>query len=201
MDFDAETISSEEIRAEDEYVGIRIRLIARIGTARLHLQIDIGLGDSVWPAPQADRFPALLDFEAAEILVYPPEAVVAEKLEAMIVLGDRNSRIKDFFDLHYLAEHFEFDRSTLVETIRRTFQRRGTPFRTEPIGLTPGYWDNPSRPAQIRSFTRRSGIDVPKNPDVEIGRPLREFLLPLLQDLADGRQCDGTWPPGGPWHE
>ena len=61
------------------------------------------------------------------MLAYPPEAVVAEKLEAMIVLGDRNSRIKDFFDLHYLASRFEFDRATLAEAVRQTFVRRHTP--------------------------------------------------------------------------
>ena len=77
-------------------------LPARSGTARLLLQIDMGLADAVWPAPQPCAYPALLDFPAPEVLAYPREAVVAEKLETMIVIGDRNSRIKDFFDLHHL---------------------------------------------------------------------------------------------------
>ena len=94
--------------------GARRRGVA--GAADLHL-------------PDAARLPR------AEVLAYPREAVVAEKLEAMVVLGDRNSRIKDFFDLHHLASRFEFDRATLAEAVRRTFERRNTPIPVEaPIG-------------------------------------------------------------------
>ena len=60
----------------------------------------MSLGDSVWPTPRLCAYPVLLDLPTPEVLVYPREAVGAEKLEAMVVLGDRNSRIKDFFDLH-----------------------------------------------------------------------------------------------------
>ena len=109
--FDGERIGLEAIRAEDEYAGTRATLHTRCGKARLMLQIDMGLGDAVWPAPQPCAFPTLLDFPAPDLLAYPREAVVAEKLEAMVVLGDRNSRIKDFFDLHHLARRFEFDRA------------------------------------------------------------------------------------------
>jgi hypothetical protein len=76
-----------------------VSLPARCATARLTLQIDMGLGDSVWPPPQPCAYPALLEFAPPTVLAYPPEAVIAEKLEAIIVLGDRNSRIKDFFDV------------------------------------------------------------------------------------------------------
>ncbi len=137
VSFDGERIGIEAIRAEDEYAGTRATLLARCGKARLTLQIDMGLGDAVWPAPQACTYPTLLDFPAPDLLAYPREAVVAEKLEAMVVLGDRNSRIKDFFDLHHLASRFEFDRATLAEAVRRTFERRHTPVPAEdPIGLT-----------------------------------------------------------------
>jgi hypothetical protein len=129
--FDSDSIRIEAIRAEDEYSGTRATLPARCGTARLTLQIDMGLGDSVWPVPRTCVYPALLDFPPPQVLAYSREAVVAEKLEAMVVLGDRNSRIKDFFDLHYLASHFDFDRVTLAEAIRRTFKRRRTPIPEE----------------------------------------------------------------------
>ena len=98
VSFDADAVEVEAIRAEDEYAGTRATLPAHCGTARLSLQIDMGLGDSVWPVPHPCSYPALLDFPPPEVLAYPREAVVAEKLEALVVLGDRNSRIKDFFD-------------------------------------------------------------------------------------------------------
>jgi len=93
--FDCASMKVEAIRAADEYVGTRVTLVAWCGKARLPLQVDIGVGDSVWPAPQPCFYPALLDAPAPDVLAYPREAVVAEKLEAIVVLGDRNSRIKD----------------------------------------------------------------------------------------------------------
>lgn len=200
VELDGERIRIETIRAEDEYAGSRATLPARCGKARLTLQIDMGLGDAVWPAPQTCVYPTLLDFPAPELLAYPREAVVAEKLEAMVVLGDRNSRIKDFFDLHHLATRFEFDRATLAEAVRRTFERRRTPVPVQqPIALTGGYWDNPSRPAQVKAFARRTRIEVPEGFADECARTLNAFLSPVLEDLRDGWTEAGTWPPGGPW--
>jgi hypothetical protein len=198
--FDAGAVRIETIRAEDEYAGTRATLPTRCGTARLRLQIDMGLADSVWPAPQPCAYPALLDFPAPDVLAYPREAVVAEKFEAMVVLGDRNSWIKDFFDLHYLATHFKFDRATLAEAVRRTFTKRGTPIPgIDPIALTPEYWQNPSRPAQISAFARRSCLSLPAFPGEEFSKLLSAFLLPIVQDLRRGERRNGTWPPGGPW--
>ncbi len=198
--FEADSLRLGAIRAEDEYAGTRATLDARCGTARLRLQIDLGVGDSVWPPARACTYPTLLEFGAPDVLAYPREAVVAEKLEALIVLGDRNSRIKDFFDLHHLASGFDFDRATLSEAVRRTLARRGTPVPTEvPIGLTPAYWDNPSRPAQVRAFARRARLDVPEDEGRGFSETLAAFLLPLLDDLRQGERREGTWPPGGPW--
>lgn len=200
VEFDPSALDIEAIRAEDEYAGTRAHLTARCGKARFTLQIDMGLGDSVWPVPQPCAYPALLDFPAPTVLAYPPEAVVAEKLEAIVVLGDRNSRIKDFFDLHHLASHFEFDRVTLAEAIRRTFARRGTPVPTEdPIGLTPTYWDNASRAPQVRAFARRAVLTVAHDPGADLLSALRPFLLPILEDLRLAVATPGRWAPGGPW--
>jgi hypothetical protein len=200
VDFDGERIHLEAIRAEDEYVGTRATVPVRSGKARLMLQIDMGLGDAVWPVPQACAFPTLLDFPAPEVLAYPREAVVAEKLEAMVALGDRNSRIKDFFDLHYLATNFEFERATLVEAVRRTLQRRGTAIPGEkPIALTKQYWDNPTRPAQMRAFVRRARIEAPEGFADECARMLDVFLWPILEDVRSERAPTGSWSPGGPW--
>ena len=200
VDFDTNKIRIEAIGAEDEYAGTRASLPARCGTARLMLQIDMGLGDSVWPAPSICVYPALLDLPAPEVLAYPREAVVAEKLEAIVVLGDRNSRIKDFFDLHYLASQYEFDRPTLAEAIRRTFARRRTPIPLDaPVGLTSAYWANPSRPVQVRAFARRAGLAIPDTPGEEFTRLLGAFVLPILDDLRRRKGRGGTWRPGGPW--
>lgn len=198
--FDAEKIEVEAIRAEDEYAGVRATIPAQVGTARLVLQIDMGVGDVVSPAPALCAFPTLLDFPAPRILAYPKEAVIAEKFEAMVVLGERNSRIKDFFDIYYLAGHFEFDREVLGRAVRQTFARRGTPVPTDvPIALTAAYWENATRPAQIRAFSRRTGVEVPGDFAMGCSRRLSQFLMPLLEDLRTPASNPGTWSPGGPW--
>ena len=198
--FDADTIRTQAIRADDEHAGTRTILLARSGTARLNLQIDIGLGDSVWPEPRPCTYTPLLEFPAPNVLAYPREAVVAEKLEALVVLGDRNSRIKDLFDLHHLASHFDFDRAELAEAVRKTFAQRHTPISADPpFGLTPAYWENPSRPAQVRAFARRAGLAVPDDPGAEFVGLLGGFLLPILGDARAATPCAGKWPPGGPW--
>jgi predicted nucleotidyltransferase component of viral defense system len=200
VEFDVDSMGVEAIRAEDEYAGARVTLPAKCGTARLMLQIDMGVGDAVWPAAQRSVYPALLDFLPPEILMYPREAVVAEKLEAMVVLGDRNSRIKDFFDLYYLASECEFDRATLTESVRRTFARRRTPISVDtPIGLTALYWENPSRPAQMRAFARRAGLALAELPQEAFVARLASFLNPVLDDLRKGRSISSVWKSGGPW--
>jgi hypothetical protein len=145
-------------------------------------------------------YPTLLDHPAPAVFAYPKEAVIAEKFEAMVVLGDRNSRIKDFFDIHYLASHFEFDRTTLREAIRRTIERRRTSIpQQSPIALTADYWKNPTRPAQVRAFAKRAAIAIPEHFDQSCSQTLEAFLTPLLDDLRIGGDAVGTWSPGGPW--
>ncbi len=138
--FDPRSIRLEAIRREDEYAGTRVRLLATCGSIRTTLQVDLGVGDAVWPPPESQVYPGLLDLPTAPVLAYAPETMVAEKLEAMVMLGQRNTRIKDFFDVHHLAEHRGFEGPTLVESIRRTFARRGTPIPAEePVALTRTY--------------------------------------------------------------
>lgn len=198
--FEPHSIQLEAISANSKYTGTRVTLLARSDRARITLQIDIGVGDAVFPLPQVRDYNTLLGFPAPQVLAYAPESVIAEKLEAILVLGDRNSRIKDYFDLRYLAERFEFDGATLAEAIRRTFARRGTPIpEDEPLGLTPAYWENPTRPTQVKAFARRAGLAVESNPGNEILGVLRPFLLPILDDLRSKKQTMRSWKPGGPW--
>ena len=90
--FDPDTLNAEPIRDDSEYHGLRIRLAATLGTSRIPIQIDIGFGNAIEPSPQYADYPTLLDDPKPRIRTYPPEAVIAEKLHAMVVLGERNSR-------------------------------------------------------------------------------------------------------------
>lgn len=102
IEFDLDGIRGEAIREDAEYDGIRVLVVATLDRARVTLQIDIGFGDVVDPAPVESRVPVMLDLPAPLLRAYPPEVVIAEKFEAMVTLGAANSRMKDFFDIWML---------------------------------------------------------------------------------------------------
>jgi hypothetical protein len=131
--------------------------------------------------------------------MYPREAVVAEKIEAMVSLGVTNSRIKDFYDVYLLASCFAFEAASLARAIHATFKRRGTPLPdSEPLVLTREFLAAPERQTQWRAFLRRGRLDAP--PDAgKLAEILRGFLIPVLQAAAQGEEFESTWPPGGPW--
>lgn len=138
---------------------MRIALLARIASARIRLQVDVGFGDVITPEATSAEFPALLDFPAPRLLVYPRETVIAEKLEAMVQLGMANSRMKDFYDVVALANAFEFDGQSLVGAIRATFKRRGTAIPKErPVAFTSIFATDTSKVTQWRAFVNKSGI-------------------------------------------
>lgn len=197
--FDLDSIVGEAIRAMDEYAGVRVRLEAMLDAARIPMQVDVGFGDAVIPPPSLESYPTLLDHGAPCILVYSREAVVAEKLEAMVSLGVTNSRMKDFYDVHRLALSFAFEGASLVRAVRATFERRGTPVHANgPLALRPGFLAAPERRTQWRAFLRRSRLDAPQ--DVELlAEELRAFLLPVLAAAAQGDPYEWHWLPGGPW--
>jgi len=187
VSFDMTTIGVEAIRAEEEYSGVRVMFDARLGTIHERLQVDIGFGDALWPQAEEMSYPVALGDPAPVLKAYRPETVIAEKLEAMVSLGIRNSRIKDFFDIDYLARTKRFDRPTLVEAVRRTFERRGTPIPKEiPIGLTPEFWQQPGRDAQVKAFARRARLAVTSETAMQLGMRVADFAVPLLESAAEG---------------
>jgi hypothetical protein len=197
--FEPNSIVAEEIRAEEEFGGVRVRLEARLAEARIPVQVDIGFGDAILPAPTWESYPTLLDHAQPHILAYAREAVVAEKTEAMVSLGVTNSRMKDFYDVHMLARVSAFEGPALTRAILATFARRGTPFPdADPVALTREFLTAPERQTQWRAFLRRGRLDAPLDTR-ELADGLREFLRPLLAAAARGEPLAGSWPPGGPW--
>ena len=122
--FSAESVRGDTIKEDQEYEGLRLNLDCRLENARIPIQIDIGFGDVVTPAATDVTYPVLLDFPAPVLPAYSRESVVAEKFQAMVMLGIANSRMKDFYDLWVLARQFEFQGPLLCQAIRATFERR-----------------------------------------------------------------------------
>jgi predicted nucleotidyltransferase component of viral defense system len=197
--FVADTVRGRMIREQAPYDGIRINLEAGLGNAVLRLQIDVGFGDAVVPAPIEINFPVLLEFPSPRLRGYRPETVVAEKCEAMVVLGLANSRLKDYYDLWRLASTFDFEGPVLALAIRAVFERRQTAI---PEGITAGLTDAYSKQwgVQWLGVLNRFGVDDPLSL-METLDLLRRFLLPVFESLAVGEELKHTWTPSGGWAE
>ena len=157
--FDIEGIRAAPIRGEDEHPGVRVRTGATIAGARLPIQIDIGFGDVITPQSIEIEYPTLLDAPAPILRAYPPETVVAEKTEAIVSLGIGNSRMKDFYDLWTITQTFAFEGDDVAEAIRRTFERRRTPWPQQlPVGLSDGFAFE--RETQWRAFLARDRLEA-----------------------------------------
>jgi predicted nucleotidyltransferase component of viral defense system len=194
------SVSAEQIKEGAEYQGIRLRINARLGNARIPLQIDVGFGDAVTPGPVDATYPTLLDFPAPLLLAYPRESVVAEKFQAMVVLGIANSRMKDFYDIWILASEFDFSGLPLSDAIRATFERRQTPLPTQiPMALTAEFADDRAKATQWTAFLRKSKLTNAPASLSEVTALLNPFLMPPTATIATGKQFDQTWLKGGPW--
>lgn len=199
VDFDASTLVVGPIREEQEYGGVRVVLVARVTSARVRVQVDIGFGDAITPEARSVDFPVLLDFPAPRLRTYPRETVVAEKLEAMVKLGQANSRMKDFYDLAVLSELFSFEGELLVRAIAATFARRGTPPPAGlPVALTAEFTDDREKVAQWGAFLRKSG--APRPGDLrEVASVVARFLAEPLAAAAGEAVFAKHWAPRGPW--
>jgi len=195
--FVADTVRGRMIREQAAYDGIRINLDARLGKAVLQLQIDVGFGDAVVPAPIEIEFPVLLEFPCPRLRGYRPETVVAEKSEAMVALGLANSRLKDYNDLWRLASTRDFEGPVLALAIRAVFERRQTAIPDGiPAGLTDAYSEQWG--VQWLGVLNRFGVDDPLSL-METLDLLRRFLLPVFESLAVDEELEHTWTRSRGW--
>ncbi|MES2642623.1 MAG: nucleotidyl transferase AbiEii/AbiGii toxin family protein [Myxococcota bacterium] len=198
--FDPSSVRSESIRKEIHYGGIRILIRGKLANARLNMQVDVGFGDSVLPAPERTTVPCLLaGLPVTAMRAYPREVAIAEKYAAMATLGITNSRMKDFYDVWYLAMTFAFDGDRLAAAIRATFQRRETPLPSEPpVALTQEFAADAGKAVQWQAFARKARVSGSVSLD-DVVKVNMEFLWPV--GSAHAPVLGAAWPAGGPWSE
>jgi predicted nucleotidyltransferase component of viral defense system len=198
LEFKAESIASTGIKPGCEYEGIRINLLAYLaGTrTRIPLQIDVGFGDAVTPAPISIEFPALLSFPAPQVLAYPRETVVAEKFQAMVMLGMSNTRMKDFYDLWVLATNFSFDGAILAKALQATFERRRStlPVRLSDVVAWTSLFSADSQKQQAwQAFLRKQQLIIPELDLMTVAVKIQEFLLPVSAVVNKKEAFVGSW--------
>lgn len=158
--FDPASVKGSVIRKDAGYGGVRIDLQAKLDAAHIVLQVDIGFGDAVTPAPESVRYPVLLDDLPAPLLrSYPKYTVVAEKFHAVCLLGMANTRMKDYFDLWVLLTEGGLDAAELRRAVEATFSRRQLAIPdTIPSGLSDAFAQDGAKQAQWAAFLKKNRL-------------------------------------------
>ncbi len=200
--FNAEDIQVIDIREDEEYQGKRIILNASLGAAQIPLQLDVGFGDAVIPEIEIIEYPTMLESPVPRLRAYPKEAVIAEKLEAIVKLGMVNSRMKDFYDIWTMSKIFTFNGHVLQAAINATFNRRKTPIpNVTPIALTREFAEERDHKKQWSAFLRRNRLDVGGVEFSQIIADIYSFLNPIISAIAADFAFSKVWSAGGPWNE
>jgi predicted nucleotidyltransferase component of viral defense system len=191
-----DTIQCANITEDADYKGVRVRFQGVLDSARIAMQVDIGFGDIVYPAPEIHLMPTFLDQPPPRVLCYSRESAIAEKFEAMVRLGDLNSRMKDFYDIWQLSRQFDFDGTRLVQAMKQTFEHRETSINMDVV-FTDAFVRN--HQVQWKAFIKR--LLQPHQPEQfsEILIQVRSFLLQPAVSLAEDRLFSGKWLAPGPW--
>lgn len=199
--FDAGTVTGERIAEDADYEGVRVKFVGYLENARIPIQIDLGFGDAITPAPVEAELPTLLDFPAAKLLTYPRESVVAEKFEAIVSLGMANSRMKDLHDIRSLLHEFVFKGDVLSEAIAKTFKTRGTKLPTgQVLVFTSEFFDSDDKKKQWGAFCNKNKGYVADVSLKAVCLDIAAFLMPVLETVRRNERFRLSWLAGGPWH-
>jgi len=185
VNFDAANIIATDIAEEKKYSGIRLQIKSQFDTIKQIIQIDIGFGDVIIPAPVMISYPAMLqELDSPDIMAYSIETVIAEKFHAMIALGVFNSRMKDFFDVYVLIKNRKINNESLCEAILQTFRRRDTDFTENHELFSASFCENQNRNTMWNAFLRK--IKHPENLDFpHVMKTINERLYPIYLELKN----------------
>jgi len=139
-----------------KYVGIGASIVARIKNTRTPFGIDFGVGDTIVPKQEKRKIPAQLDdFVAPTVNTYSIETTVAEKIDAILSLMEFSSRMKDYYDIYYLANKFDFDGKVLTEALRKTFQNHEHNFTVEQFEQVMSFDEDTAMQKKWKAFVRK----------------------------------------------
>jgi len=199
LDFDQDSVRGERIAEETEYEGVRVRFHGKLGTATVTMQLDVGFGDVVVPAPVTADYPTILDMPAPRIRGYTRESLIAEKFHTMVRRGLLNSRMRDFFDVWVLSRQFDFEGEVLAAAIRETFARRDLEVAPRPAALTAEFAADTAKAKQWRGFLRKSRLEGAPGELAEVVAAIAVFLGPVAEVLHEGGEFEGRWQAPGRW--
>lgn len=190
--FDAKSVEAENIVEDGDYHGIRIKFYAYMENSKERVQLDIGFGDKMTSGPIEIEFPTLLDFAAPKIKVYSIETAIAEKFEAIVSLQLLTSRMKDFYDISFFAEHYKFKKDILLEAIQSTFNHRSTDVRQRKMI----YEDKFKMDEQLQklwvAFLKRNKL-LSDNSFTDVVNKIQSFIEPIFDEGSKYNWNHNKW--------
>jgi len=187
-------IKSEEIVEASNYPGVRIKMPALIGKARVPIQLDFAWGDVIKPKETLIDFPTILDDEESpKLSAYSIESAVSEKFQAMVKLEAANSRMKDFYDIYILSSSNNFKAKVLISAIEATFKNRQTSLSNNLLIFRKDFSEDKNRQKQWAAFIKKHKLEgVPKK-FTEIMARITNLLEPLTLSIINKAEIDGLW--------
>lgn len=189
--YDLNTLEVIDITEFKEYHGVNVSIMAYLDRTKVPVSSDIGFGDVVYPNRIKMEFPVLLDMEVPKIYAYSISSVISEKFEAIVSLGDANSRYKDFYDIYILADRYDLDGAELKEAIRETFAHRGTDF-DDIFAFTDDFLESEIHQNRWKAFLKKKKALV--NAELEdVTKLLKTLLLPIVESINGDIDYSARW--------
>lgn len=182
--FQNSNVTSEKITEEKEYEGIRIGLPFNLDTIKSVITIDVGFGDVYYKKPKLMNYPTLLEMEYPKIYAYSIETVIAEKLEAIVKLNYQTSRMKDFYDILFIADNFNLKSKDLLISIKKTFLKRNTDINNRKIIYEDEFKNDTIKQKQWNGFLKRIKTDMSDDFNTVINK-IESFIEPIFENPED----------------
>lgn len=197
IEFSSKSVTAERIKEDADYEGVRVSFEGTLDSAKIPMQIDIGFGDKVHPQPTKSDMPTILELPKPYILCYSKESAIAEKFEAMVKLGEINSRMKDFYDIWLLSRQFDFNGEDLAKAITLTFNQRSTEI-PENIESFSGDFAT-SKQTQWQAFRNRLKQDFIPESFIDVINHNHIFLNPIIKSINEALPYKSTWVAPNKW--
>lgn len=180
------------IAVAKKYAGIGVSIVARIKNTRTPFSIDFGVGDVIVPKQEKRQIPTQLpEFESPTVNTYSIETTVAEKLDAMLILMEFSSRMKDYYDLYYIANKFNFDGAVLTEALRKTFANREHSFTLEQFEQVMRFGDDLAMQKKWKAFVRK--INTKADDYSTVLKTIRIFLEKPFTAAVGNKRFTERW--------
>lgn len=180
------------IAVAKKYAGIGVSIVARIKNTRTPFGIDFGVGDVIVPKQEKRKIPTQLDdFVAPTVNTYSIETTVAEKIDAILSLMEFSSRMKDYYDIYYLANKFDFDGATLTEALKKTFENRGHSFTIEQFEQVMSFDNDEAMQKKWKAFVRK--IDIKTDDYSTVLKTIKVFLTKPFTAAVGGKEFTPKW--------